>query len=110
MLHCIQTSRLNEFIQEMASIIAVGTKTTLMQRYTAHKKIKSNISFKKKKRKLLISNSINLLFQRKHSVHSGYFVSVEAYKFSIYSTHLKMIMAKYMSSDPCFRESKKIQN
>jgi len=53
MLHCIQTSRLNEFIQEMASIIAVGTKTTLMQRYTAHKKIKSNISFKKKRENYL---------------------------------------------------------
>jgi len=37
----------------MASIIAVGTKTTLMQRYTAHKKIKSNISFKKKRENYL---------------------------------------------------------
>jgi hypothetical protein len=38
-----------------------------------------------------------------------YFVSVEAYMFSIHSKDLKMIMAKYMPSDPCFRESKKLQ-
>jgi len=39
-----------------------------------------------------------------------YFVSVEAHKFSIYSRDLKIIMAKYMLSDPCYRESKKLQN
>jgi hypothetical protein len=40
------------------------------QRYTAHKKIKSNIAFKKK-RKLFISNSINLLISKKAFSPSG---------------------------------------
>jgi hypothetical protein len=63
----------------------------------------------KKKRKLFISDSINLLISKKAFSPFWYFVSVEAYKFSIYSRDLKMIMVKYMSSDPCFRENKKIQ-
>jgi len=64
----------------------------------------------KKKRKLFISNSINLLITKKAFSPLWYFVSIEEYKFSLYSRDLKMIMAKYMSSDPCFRERKKLQN
>jgi hypothetical protein len=64
----------------------------------------------KNKRKLFISNSINLLITKKAFSPLWYFVSVEAYKFPLYSRDFKMIMAKYMSSDPCFRESKKLQN
>jgi hypothetical protein len=91
----------------MASISAVGTRITLMQRYTAHKKkIKSNIYFKKKKRKLFISNSINLLIIKKAFSPLWYLVSIEEYKFSLYSRDLKMIMAKYMSADPCLRKQK----
>jgi len=52
----------------MASIIAVGTKTTLMERYTAHKKIRSNFVLKKKDK--IIYFKFNKSIDYKESVQS----------------------------------------
>jgi len=52
----------------MASISVVGTRTILMQRYTAHKKIKSNTYFKKKEK--IIYFKFNKSVDYKESIQS----------------------------------------
>jgi hypothetical protein len=72
----------------MAGITAVGRKTTLKQRYTAHKTIKSNIDLKKEK---IIYFKFNKSVEYKESIQSTLvFCSVQAYNFSIYSKNLKL--------------------
>jgi len=51
----------------MASIIAVGTKTTLMPRYTAHKKLNQMLTLKKGK---IIYFKFNKSVDYKESIQS----------------------------------------